>query len=46
MAHDIHYSTIGILALMSTALALGGALAHMLELPNKISLSRDQYFTV
>ena len=31
---------------MSTALALGGALAHMLELPNKISLSRDQYFTV
>ena len=34
------------IALMSTALALGGALAHVLELPNKIGLPRDQYFIV
>ncbi|HET8750102.1 MAG TPA: hypothetical protein VFM42_05105 [Sphingomicrobium sp.] len=34
------------IALMATALALGGALAHALELPNKIGLPADQYFTV
>ncbi len=33
-------------ALMSTAVALSGALAHLLALPNKISLERDTYFTV
>ena len=33
-------------ALMATALALGAALAHALELPNKISMSREAYFTV
>ncbi|UYN95286.1 MAG: hypothetical protein KIT25_25325 [Enhydrobacter sp.] len=33
-------------ALMSTALALAPALAHLLELPNKISLPRTDYFTV
>jgi hypothetical protein len=33
-------------ALLATALALGGALAHALELPNKIQLSREDYFTV
>jgi hypothetical protein len=31
-------------ALLSTALALGAALAHALELPNKIAMSREQYF--
>ncbi len=31
---------------MATALALGPALAHLLELPNKIGLPRDAYFTV
>jgi hypothetical protein len=31
-------------ALFATALALGAALAHALELPNKIALSRDDYF--
>jgi len=31
-------------ALMATALALGGALAHALELPNKIGMSREEYF--
>lgn len=33
-------------ALLSTALALGGALAHALELPNKIGLPADEYFIV
>jgi hypothetical protein len=33
-------------ALMSTAIALSGALAHLLALPNKIGLGRDAYFTV
>lgn len=31
-------------ALLATALALGGALAHALELPNKIGMSREHYF--
>lgn len=34
------------MALLATALALGGALAHVLELPNKIGMSRDDYFIV
>jgi cbb3-type cytochrome oxidase subunit 1 len=34
------------IALLFTALALGSALAHLLELPNKIGLSRDEYLTV
>jgi hypothetical protein len=34
------------MALLSTAVALGGALAHLLELPNKIDLPADQYFIV
>lgn len=33
-------------ALMATALAMGAALAHALELPNKMPLSRDEYFIV
>jgi hypothetical protein len=33
-------------ALLATALALGGALAHALELPNKIGLSDENYFVV
>jgi hypothetical protein len=31
---------------LATALALGGALAHALELPNKIGMSREHYFIV
>ena len=31
-------------ALMATALALGGALAHAFALPNKIGMSREDYF--
>jgi hypothetical protein len=34
------------LSLVLVALALGPALAHLLELPNKIGLSRDEYLVV
>ena len=34
------------IALFATALALGAALAHALELPNKFGLSQAEYFTV
>jgi hypothetical protein len=33
-------------AIIATALALGGALAHAYELPNKIDLGREDYFAV
>lgn len=33
-------------ALLASALALGPALAHLFELPNKIGLPRDEYFIV
>lgn len=33
-------------ALLATALALGAALAHAFELPNKIGMARDAYFIV
>jgi hypothetical protein len=33
-------------SLLFAALALAPALAHLLELPNKINLSRDDYLTV
>ena len=33
-------------AMLATAIALGGALAHALELPNKIGLPVNEYFTV
>ncbi len=33
-------------ALLSTTLALGGALAHLYELPNKLPLPLDRYFMV
>lgn len=38
--------TLRFLALLFTGLALGPSLAHLLELPNKIGLSREDYFTV
>ena len=34
------------IALLATALALGAALAHAFELPNKIGMSREDYFIV
>jgi hypothetical protein len=39
-------NTMRFLALLCTALALAPAMAHLLELSNKIGLSRDDYFTV
>lgn len=33
-------------SLLFAALALGPALAHLLELPNKVGLSREEYLTV
>jgi hypothetical protein len=33
-------------ALLATAIALGGALAHAFELPNKIGMTREHYFVV
>ena len=33
-------------ALLASALVLGPALAHLLELPNKIGLAREEYFIV
>lgn len=46
MTRNVSADVVIFAALMSTALALGGALAHLLELPNKIDLPRDQYFVV
>ena len=34
------------LSLLFVALALAPAMAHLLELPNKIGLSRDEYLVV
>jgi hypothetical protein len=44
--HSMIYDLVFFIALLATALALGGALAHALELPNKIGLPRDEYFIV
>ena len=41
-AYDIAF----FIALLSTGLALGGALAHLFELPNKIDLPLEEYFVV
>ena len=39
-------NTVHFLSLFLVTLCLGPALAHLLELPNKIGLGRDEYFTV
>ena len=41
-----YHRTLYTLAFIFVALSLGPALAHLLELPNKIGLPRDQYFIV
>lgn len=46
MAHRRLHDVAFFLALFATALALGAALAHALELPAKIDMSREDYFTV
>jgi hypothetical protein len=33
-------------ALLAASFARGGALAHAFELPNKVGMTRDAYFTV
>ena len=40
------YTITFFVALMATALALGGPLAHVLEFFTKIEMPRDQYFIV
>ena len=45
-ARSAAYDTAFFIALLSTALALRGALAHLFELPNKINLTREEYFVV
>src|SRR5262245_19585021 len=44
--HSISYDVVFFIALLATALALGAALAHALELPNKINLPEREYFIV
>jgi hypothetical protein len=44
--HTIVYNVIFFIALLATALALGAALAHALELLNKIDLPKEEYFLV
>jgi hypothetical protein len=46
MRHSIAYEVIFFIALLATALALGAALAHALELPNKINLPEREYFII
>jgi hypothetical protein len=46
LRHSIAYDIIFFIALLTTALALGAALAHALELLNKIHLAKDEYFIV
>jgi hypothetical protein len=41
-----YYDAAFFVALLATAIAFGAALAHALELPNKLSLSRENYFIV
>jgi hypothetical protein len=40
------YEVLFFVAMLATALALGGALAHLFELPNKIGLSREDYLVM
>ncbi len=40
------YDVLFFVAMLSSAMALGGALAHLLELPNTIGLPQDEYFIV
>ena len=44
--HSIGSDIIFFIALLATALALGAALAHVLELPNKINLPERDYFII
>ena len=45
-AYPAFYYIVFFVAMLATSVALGGALAHVFELPNKIDLPRDEYFIV
>jgi hypothetical protein len=40
------YDLLFFVAILASVIALGGGLAHVYELPRKLALSRDAYFTV
>ncbi len=44
--HTIGYDILFFLAIVATLLSLAPGLAHVFELPRKLTLSRDAYFTV
>src|SRR5512145_1452610 len=44
--HGKNINILRFVALLFTALALAPGLAHLLELPNKMTLSREEYLTV
>lgn len=46
MKRSLGYNVVFFIAALASALAMGAALAHALELPNKIGLSAEAYFTV
>lgn len=44
--HSASYDILYAIAILASVIALGGGLAHLYELPRKMALSRDAYFTV
>jgi hypothetical protein len=44
--HSPAYDILFFIAIFANVIALGGGLAHLFELPRKMALSRDAYFTV
>lgn len=46
MRYPMAYDVVFFIAMLATALALGPAMAHLLELPNKIGLPAEAYFIV
>lgn len=44
--HTAGYDVLFFITILATAIALGGALAHLFEMPRKLMLSREDYFTV
>lgn len=43
---SLHVEAVQFVAILSVAVAMAGGWAHLLELPNKIALSREDYLTV
>jgi len=44
--HSSGYDILFFVAILASVIALGGGLAHLYELPRKMTLSREAYFTV